>query len=37
MPGFTWFEQRRSGRRGGIAILVREGLVVHRVVGNEYA
>ena len=37
VPGYHWYEQRRSGRRGGIAILVREGLCVHRVVGNEYA
>ncbi len=37
MPGYHWYEQRRSGRRGGIAILVREGICVHRVVGNEYA
>jgi hypothetical protein len=37
VPGFKWHEQRRSGRRGGIAILVRDNLPVHRVVGNEYA
>jgi hypothetical protein len=37
LPGYRWFEQRRSGRRGGIAILVKEGLHVSRVVGNEYA
>jgi exonuclease III len=37
VPGFRWHEQRRSGRRGGIAILVRDNLTVHRVVGNEYA
>lgn len=37
VPGYHWYEQRRSGRRGGIAILVREGLCVHRVVGTEYA
>ena len=37
VPGYRWYEQRRAGNRGGIAILVREGLAVHRVVGNEYA
>ena len=37
MSGYHWYEQRRSGRRGGIAILVRDGLCVHRVLGNEYA
>ncbi len=37
VPGYRWYEQRRTGNRGGIAILVREGLAVHRVVGNEYA
>jgi exonuclease III len=37
LPGYRWFEQRRSGRRGGIAILVKEGLHVSRAVGNEYA
>ena len=37
VPGYRWYEQRRTGNCGGIAILVREGLAVHRVVGNEYA
>lgn len=37
IPGFRWFEQRRSGIRGGIAILVRHNLHVCRALGNEYA
>ncbi len=37
MPGYRWYEQRRTGNRGGIAILVKDGIAVHRVVGNEYA
>lgn len=38
IPGYRWFEQRRmAGMRGGIAMLVRKGLVVELVVGNEYA
>ena len=37
VPGYTWHEVRRAGRRGGIAILLRDGLVAHRTVGNEYA
>ena len=38
IPGYQVFEQRReSGKRGGIAILVRNGIQVTRNVGNEYA
>jgi hypothetical protein len=37
VPGYRWYEKRRSGRRGGIAILVREGIAVIRHVCNEYA
>jgi exonuclease III len=38
IPGYQVFEQRReSGKRGGIAILVRNGIKVTRNVGNEYA
>ena len=38
VPGFQVFEQRRPhGNRGGIAIMVRKGIKVRKVVGNEYA
>ena len=38
IPGYQVFEQRReSGKRGGIAILVRNGIQVIRTIGNEYA
>ena len=37
-PGFQVWEQRRqTASKGGIAILVRRGLVVERSEGNEYA
>jgi hypothetical protein len=38
IPGYQVFEQRReTGKRGGIAILVRNGIQVLRHVGNEYS
>jgi exonuclease III len=38
IPGYQVFEQRReSGKRGGIAILVKNGIQVTRTIGNEYA
>lgn len=38
IPGYTCYEQRRNNsKRGGIAILVKKGLKVENVVGNEYA
>ncbi len=37
VPGYTWHKVRRAGRRGGIAILLRNGLIAHRAAGNEYA
>ena len=37
IPGYQVFEQRReTGKRGGIAILVRNGIQVLRYLGNEY-
>jgi hypothetical protein len=37
IPGYQVFEQRRdTGKRGGIAILVRNGIQVVRYIGNEY-
>jgi exonuclease III len=37
IPGYQVFEQRREkGKRGGIAILVRNGIQVIRHIGNEY-
>jgi exonuclease III len=38
IPGYQVFEQRRStGKRGGIAIIVRNGIQVIRHVGNEFS
>ena len=38
VPGFQVFKQRRqTGSRGGLAILVRKGIRVSKVTGNEYA
>ena len=38
IPGYTTLEQRREkGKRGGIAILVRNSLKVLQYTGNEYA
>ena len=37
LPGYRWYEHRRSGTRGGIAVLVREGLHVRKTASNEYA
>ncbi len=38
IPGYQVFEQRRDkGRRGGMAILVRNGIQVTKYIGNEYS
>ena len=38
MDGYRWFEHRRStGKRGGIAILVRKGISVLAHHSNEFA
>ena len=38
IPGYLVLEERRAtDRRGGIAILVKQGLKVLKYVGNEYA
>ena len=38
IPGYVLYEQRRvNGTRGGIAMLVRKGIKVIQVTGNEYA
>jgi hypothetical protein len=38
IPGYNTYEQRReNGSRGGIAMFVRKGLRVLKVIGNEYA
>jgi hypothetical protein len=38
IPGYQVYEERRTkGRRGGIAILVKQGLKILKYVGNEYA
>jgi hypothetical protein len=38
IPGYQVYEERREkGRRGGIALLVKQGLKVLKYVGNEYA
>jgi hypothetical protein len=37
IPGYQVFEERReSGRRGGIAMLIRKGIKVLKYIGNEY-
>jgi hypothetical protein len=37
IPGYQVFEERReSGRRGGIAMLIRKGIKVLKYLGNEY-
>ncbi len=38
IPGYQVFEQRRgTGKRGGIAIIVRNGIKVIRHIGNEFS
>jgi exonuclease III len=38
IPGYQVFEQRRDkGRRGGMAILVKNGIQVTKYIGNEYS
>ncbi len=38
IPGYQVFEQRRNtGKRGGIAIIVRNGIQVLRHIGNEFS
>jgi exonuclease III len=38
IPGYQVFEQRReTGKRGGIAILVKKGIQVIQHIGNEFA
>jgi exonuclease III len=37
IPGYQVFKERReSGRRGGIAMLIRKGIKVVKYSGNEY-
>jgi exonuclease III len=37
IPGYQVFEERRaSGKRGGIAMLIRKGIKVIKYTGNEY-
>ena len=38
IPGYQVYEERRqTGKRGGIAMLVRKGIKIIRYIGNEYA
>jgi exonuclease III len=38
IPGYQVYEERRDkDRRGGIAVIIRKGVKIRRLVGNEYA